>query len=203
MGQHLLFTHELLQEFWNLSCDTRVTHKAWLRSKIRGWKDNVLKAAQAQWHVACDIRSILQRPSLVDRMHDVLYDYLELLDIDYAPLFACQCDQPVHTKDYLVGIYDNACKWSVLCQHLICAACCLGVFRLHNNPSACESIPIRAGLNTCCCDFLPWLDNTSLSSTACMLLVCSCLVSCVRLPLCTSRMFGGCCSVLPLTLKQG
>ena len=71
----------------------------------------MLKAAEAQLHDACDIIRILDRPSLVDRMHDVLYDYLELLDISYPPLFACQCHQPVHSNTYLIGIYDNACKW--------------------------------------------------------------------------------------------
>jgi hypothetical protein len=33
----ILMTHELLQEFLNVSCETRSTHKGWIRGKFSSW----------------------------------------------------------------------------------------------------------------------------------------------------------------------
>lgn len=110
LGSRLLFTHELLREFWDLTCETRITHKGWIRTKIKTWKQNIAggkdenESYKKVWDLLC-------RPALVDRIYEALYDYVTLLDIDYKSLFSCQCVSPVHSNAHIVAIYDNACKW--------------------------------------------------------------------------------------------
>lgn len=111
----LLFTHELLQQFWDQSCASRTTHKGWIRGVIDGWKRNV-QASGSGCEDGDDVRAqvmgILSSPSLPDRIYEALYDYVGLLDIDYASLFTCQCPRDT-SREAIVGVYDNCCKWYV------------------------------------------------------------------------------------------
>ena len=108
----ILFTHEFLQEFLTLSCQNRMTHRGFIRSKIEVWLSSVseplLNAGlfpSLEQSRAC-IQQFLQQPSLPNIITDAIFDYITLLDMDYDDLFACQCR---HDKDHLQVIYDNSC----------------------------------------------------------------------------------------------
>ena len=58
------------------------------------------------------VLDFLRTPSLPDLIFDALYDYLELLEVPYDQLFACQCQHlNEENADFVICIYDNACKW--------------------------------------------------------------------------------------------
>lgn len=116
-SRKLLFTHEFLQEFWDQTCESRNTHKGWIRGKMKGWKrGNFINRSQMPTTPLIDankqlVLDLLAPFSFQDRIMDALYDYLALLDIDYDKLFQCQCNLSEETMTYVTGIYDNACKW--------------------------------------------------------------------------------------------
>ena len=109
----LLFTHELLQQFWDQTCASRTTHKGWIRGVVNGWRRNVEASVFSCEHgddIRAQVNGLLSSPSLPDRIYEALYDYVGLLDIDYGQLFTCQCQRDT-ARDAIVGVYDNCCKW--------------------------------------------------------------------------------------------
>jgi hypothetical protein len=113
----LCFTHEFLQEFWDATCESRTTHKGWIRSKIKMWRVMTQSSTDSDASdgshdlIRAQVRQLLDQPSLPDRILDALYDYVELLDIEYEHLFECQCTFTQESRNYVRGVYDNACKW--------------------------------------------------------------------------------------------
>ena len=110
----LLFTHELLEQFWDQTCASRTTHKGWIKGVVNGWKRNVEASVFRCEHgdeIRAQVNGLLSSPSLPDRIYQALYDYVSLLDIDYGLLFTCQCQRDT-ARDAIVGVYDNCCKWS-------------------------------------------------------------------------------------------
>ena len=110
INQTVFLTHELLQEYWDASLRNRMTHRGWILSKINNWTRSMSAEFDDPHHEKNRqlVLEFLRRPSLPDLIFDALYDYIELLDVPYDKLIGCHCEQ---NDDFVICIYDNACKW--------------------------------------------------------------------------------------------
>lgn len=105
----ILFTHEFLHEFLDLSCNNRVSHRGYIRTKVEGWTRSLLTVQSDPDHEKKRSKCLdfILRPSLANTITDAIFDYLTLLDIDYESLFSCKCR--LGLRKHLTVIYDNSC----------------------------------------------------------------------------------------------
>ena len=114
MSETVFLTHDLLQEFWDCSVRNRLTHRGWILSKINTWTRSIspVQLDPLREKNRKLVLEFLWTPSLPDLIFDALYDYVELLDVPYSKLIACQCKHDnTQNADFIICIYDNACKW--------------------------------------------------------------------------------------------
>ena len=105
----ILFTHEFLHEFLDLSCNNRVSHRGYIRTKVEGWARslNTLQSDPHHEQKRSKCLDFILRPSLANTITDAIFDYLTLLDMDYEALFECKCQSDL--RRHLTVIYDNSC----------------------------------------------------------------------------------------------
>ena len=109
-----MFTWELLQETLDLQGGARTSIKGIFRSKAKGWLRNSRHLQSVS--LRDEIAEILGKSHVQDVFTDALFDYLTLLDIDYAHAFRCKCVAATDVSGQMLGsdgitlLYDNACN---------------------------------------------------------------------------------------------
>lgn len=103
-----MFTWELLQEALDHQGVARTSIKGIFRAKAKGWLRNSRHLPSESFRD--EISDILDKSHVQDVFTDALFDYLNLLDIDYHLAFLCKCVGARLGSDGITLLYDNACN---------------------------------------------------------------------------------------------
>jgi hypothetical protein len=102
----LLFTHELLHQFLLQGGEGRLTFSGFWRATVKGLKRQLMnvesdtESSDAEKKFVKFALEQISRPMMERVFVDCVFDYIQLLDIDYKDAFQCMCATEVSDHKY-------------------------------------------------------------------------------------------------------